>query len=108
VKPIDVDEVLNTAKKYCLLVTIEENTITGGAGSGINALLAENGFSTPVMNLGIPDQFIEHGGHDEQRAWIGLNSQGIVQRIDNKLASIDARNSPVPKLTIGIPIEIIR
>ena len=85
VKPLDEDCVLTLAGQYELLVTLEENSIAGGAGSAVNELLAASGSNYAVVNLGLSNQFVEHGSHDEQLRWTGLDAQGIQQRIKQAL-----------------------
>jgi 1-deoxy-D-xylulose-5-phosphate synthase len=109
VKPMDEARVIEAAKDHQLLVTVEENAIAGGAGSGVNALLTERSISTPTLNLGIPDRFIEHGSHEEQRAWIGLDATGILQGIKQKEALLMTRSaSAITELKLGAPVEVSR
>ena len=106
VKPMDEEKLLDVAQRYELLVTLEENAVAGGAGAGVNEFLAAQGKSTPVLNLGLPDQFVEHGTHQEQLSWTGLDSNGIVQRIMQAMAS---RQTPIlSALDIRNPIELPR
>jgi 1-deoxy-D-xylulose-5-phosphate synthase len=81
VKPLDTDLVLALAQKHELLVTVEENTIAGGAGAAVNELLAEHDITLPVLNLGIPDRFISHGNHIQQLAECGIDAAGIENAI---------------------------
>ncbi len=90
VKPLDTKMIEALAAEYDLLVTLEDNAISGGAGSGVNQCLVEQNLSVGVLNLGIPDQFIEHGASDEQHAWIGLDGPGIAHAIKTKLTSVSA------------------
>ena len=73
VKPMDTKIIETLASEYDLLVTLEDNAISGGAGSGVNQCLVEQHLLVGVLNLGIPDAFIEHGASEEQHAWIGLD-----------------------------------
>ena len=88
VKPLDVTLTLSAAHGHQLLVTVEENTVHGGAGSGVNSLLALNNIETPVLNLGIPDTFVEHGTYDNQKKWIGLDGASILSSIQQKLHAL--------------------
>jgi 1-deoxy-D-xylulose-5-phosphate synthase len=81
VKPLDADLVLELAGSHSLLVTIEENTIKGGAGSAVDELLQQEGLHTPVLNLGLPDVFLEHGKVANLHASCGLDSKGIAASI---------------------------
>ncbi|WP_129141297.1 1-deoxy-D-xylulose-5-phosphate synthase [Modicisalibacter coralii] len=86
VKPLDRDAVLAAARDHALLVTLEESVVAGGAGSGVNELLAAAGVSVAVLNLGIPDRFIEHGKPAELLADCGLDVDGIEAAIRQRLA----------------------
>ncbi len=88
-KPMDESVIKETAQTHDLLVTIEENAIAGGAGSGVNEFLASQGLVKAILNLGIPDTFIEHGGHGEQVASIGLDATGIRRSIEDRLGQLD-------------------
>ena len=80
VKPMDEALVIELSRQHDLLVTLEENAVAGGAGSGVNELLADRGINTATLNLGLPDEFIEHGSHESQIAWTGLDVENIVRR----------------------------
>ena len=77
VKPLDQALINELAKDHSLLVTIEENVIAGGAGSGVNEYLSSAGISTPTLNLGLPDQYIDHGEQNALLAQCGLDAAGI-------------------------------
>ena len=81
VKPFDKEMVLAIAQRHSTLVTLEENAIAGGAGAAVNEFLAAQGLSPTILNLGLPDAFIEHGDQADQRAWAGLDAAGIYKRI---------------------------
>jgi 1-deoxy-D-xylulose-5-phosphate synthase len=81
VKPLDEALVLEVAEQHELLVTIEENTVKGGAGSAVNECLLAHDISIPVINLGLPDKFIEHGSHTQLLSQCGLDAEGIVNTI---------------------------
>ncbi len=85
VKPLDEAKVLELAQEHELLVTIEENAIIGGAGSLVATLL--NTLDTPphLIQLGLPDHFIEHGERNALLADCGLDSQGIIKRVNHYL-----------------------
>ena len=74
------------AESHDVLVTLEENAIMGGAGSGVNEVLMANRKAVPVLNLGLPDHFIPQGTQDEARAAIGLDAAGIESKIRSWLA----------------------
>jgi 1-deoxy-D-xylulose-5-phosphate synthase len=77
VKPLDREAVLAAARYHDLLVTLEENVVAGGAGSAVNELLAEAGEPVSVLNLGLPDAFVEHGTPAELLSDCGLDVSGI-------------------------------
>ncbi|MCL2345870.1 MAG: 1-deoxy-D-xylulose-5-phosphate synthase [Desulfobulbus sp.] len=81
VKPIDVDLIVELAGNHALLVSIEENAVIGGAGSEIERVLGERGIDVPLLRLGLPDRFIEHGEQGQLLAELGLDKDGIVRVI---------------------------
>ncbi|KAB0582543.1 1-deoxy-D-xylulose-5-phosphate synthase [Ideonella dechloratans] len=76
-KPLDKALVLDLAQRHEGLVTIEEGCIAGGAGSAVMEALAEAGVTVPVLQMGLPDEFIEHGDHGKLLALCGLDAAGI-------------------------------
>ncbi len=91
IKPLDEELVLEMADQHELLVTLEENSIMGGAGSAVNEVLLAAGYNTPVLNLGLPDEFIEHGKPEEQLHEAGLDSAAIEASIKQRLTALDDR-----------------
>jgi 1-deoxy-D-xylulose-5-phosphate synthase len=85
VKPLDRELVFRIATTHDLLVTVEENAAMGGAGSAVLEMLAEDGIAAPVLVLGLPDRFIEHGDHAQLLAECGLDAAGIVRSIRERL-----------------------
>ena len=85
VKPLDRDAVLHAADEHELLVTLEENVIAGGAGSAVNELLNAEGVQVEVLNLGLPDAFVEHGTPAELLRDCGLDAEGIERAIRARL-----------------------
>lgn len=85
IKPLDTELILELARNHSLLVSVEENSIVGGAGSEIERLLSEQGINIPFLRLGLPDRFIEHGDQMQLLADIGLDHQGIAKAIRTKL-----------------------
>ena len=83
VKPIDRSLIVELAGNHSLLVTLEENAVIGGAGSEVERVLAELGITTPVLRLGLPDQFIDHGEQSQLLAEAGLDAPGIVEAVRN-------------------------
>jgi 1-deoxy-D-xylulose-5-phosphate synthase len=85
VKPLDTDLVKTLAEQHDLIVTIEENAIMGGAGAAVMEALQAMNIDKPMLCLGLPDTFIEHGIHETMLAECGLDVGGIVAAIENKL-----------------------
>ncbi|MFS8172872.1 1-deoxy-D-xylulose-5-phosphate synthase [Vreelandella titanicae] len=85
IKPLDRDAVLHAADEHELLVTLEENVIAGGAGSAVNELLHAEGVQVEVLNLGLPDAFVEHGTPAQLLADCQLDSDGIERAIRSRL-----------------------
>jgi 1-deoxy-D-xylulose-5-phosphate synthase len=85
VKPLDSDLVESLAAEYKLLVTVEENTIMGGAGSAVAEFLEGKGISIPLLHLGLPDTFIDQGDPSQMLADCGLDKMGIIKSVRLKL-----------------------
>jgi len=86
IKPIDEALLLELAKSHDTLVTIEENVLAGGAGSAVNDFLQAQRILMPVLNIGLPDSFVEQGTREELLALCGLDVQGIKQKIEEFVA----------------------
>ncbi len=82
IKPLDKDMILDMAKSHDILVTVEENVIAGGAGSAVNELLHRQQILMPVLNIGLPDEFIEQGSREELLALCKLDVDSIKQQIE--------------------------
>lgn len=78
VKPLDTELILSLVETHELLITLEENAVAGGAGSGVAELLAQSGVTCPIRHVGIPDNFIAHAGQGECRQMAGLSADNIV------------------------------
>lgn len=85
VKPLDDALVLELAEQHDLLVTLEENTVAGGAGSAVTEFLNRQEVSMPVLQLGLPDTFIDHGKHEELLKDWGLDAQGLFAAINARM-----------------------
>jgi len=85
VKPLDTDLACRLAREHDLLVTIEENVIAGGAGSGVAEALAAAGIAVPVLHLGLPDHFVDHGDPAFLLAHVGLDAKGIAAAVAARL-----------------------
>ncbi|MBA2815406.1 1-deoxy-D-xylulose-5-phosphate synthase [Candidatus Pantoea persica] len=86
VKPLDEALIAELAQSHTSLVTLEEGAIKGGAGSGVNETVMAKRLRVPVLNLGLPDEFIPQGTQDEVRHDYQLDAQGIQQQIRDWLA----------------------
>ncbi|WP_303784658.1 1-deoxy-D-xylulose-5-phosphate synthase [Azovibrio restrictus] len=83
IKPIDADLVEELARNHSLLVSIEENALIGGAGSEVARVLTERGLQTPLIRLGLPDRFIDHGEQSQLLADLGLDAPGIIRTVQH-------------------------
>jgi 1-deoxy-D-xylulose-5-phosphate synthase len=80
-KPLDRELVLSLARSHTALVTLEEGCLPGGAGSAVLEVLASAGLAVPVLTLGLPDEFIEHGDPAKLLAMLGLDAAGIERAV---------------------------
>jgi 1-deoxy-D-xylulose-5-phosphate synthase len=87
IKPLDREAILEAADDHDLLVTLEENVVAGGAGGAVDELLMAEGVRVAVLNLGLPDAFVEHGKPAELLAECGLDAAGIEASIRARLAT---------------------
>ncbi|MGB1254653.1 MAG: 1-deoxy-D-xylulose-5-phosphate synthase [Thiolinea sp.] len=98
VKPLDQSLLNQLAADYELLVTLEDNAVQGGAGSAVNEYLLAQRFSVPVMNLGIPDRYVEHGEREQQLLNCGLDTATLIAKIravytkENRVFAVSAVN----------------
>jgi len=88
VKPLDEELTLHLAQTHDLLVTVEENAVMGGAGSAVLEFLESRGATVPVLQLGLPDRFVEHGDPAKLLAACGLDQEGIVRAVRARLAGL--------------------
>lgn len=86
VKPLDETKLKELADNHSLFVTVEENAVKGGAGSAVNEFLESESIEVQVLNIGLPDAFIDHGKPEEMLSACGLDSQGILKSIRERLA----------------------
>ncbi len=77
IKPLDEALILEIAGRHAALVTLEENAVQGGAGSAVAEVLAAEGVTVPLMQIGIPDRFIEHGSRESSLAAAGLDAASV-------------------------------
>ena len=69
------------ARDHKLFITLEENTVMGGAGAAVNEFLSAAEIGTPTINLGLPDKHIPHGDHSSMLAECGLDAEGIIAAV---------------------------
>ncbi len=81
VKPLDEALVLELARTHDALVTLEDNVVAGGAGSAVGELLAAHGVEIPLLQLGLPDRFLQHATREELLAEAGLDAEGVRRSI---------------------------
>ncbi|MDO9103254.1 MAG: 1-deoxy-D-xylulose-5-phosphate synthase [Candidatus Nitrotoga sp.] len=86
VKPLDTELVLHLGREHALLVTVEENTIQGGAGSAVAECLQQHGMTNALLQLGLPDSFLEQGETEKMLAMCGLDATGIAASIRQKMS----------------------
>lgn len=89
VKPLDLVMLQQMANTHDLLVTVEENSLMGGAGSAVMEGLQALQLDVPTLCLGLPDKFIEHGVHETMLAECGLNAEGIRNAVIQKLGNTE-------------------
>ena len=88
IKPIDKKLLEEVSDTYKLIVTLEDNVVAGGAGSAVNEQLLKLNSSSKILNLGLPDEFIEHGDQEQQKILNGLDGDGVEKSILEKLKLI--------------------
>jgi len=95
VKPIDDALIVQLATTHDLLVSIEENVIAGGAGSAVQESLSAQGITMPLLQLGLPDKFVDHGERDALLSACGLDANSIIRAVENRLEDADCVPQPV-------------
>jgi len=88
VNPLDEALLRELAGSHELLVTVEENSIMGGAGSAVAEFLAAEGVLRPILHLGLPDYYVEHAKPSEMLAECGLDAAGIEAAVRKRLAAL--------------------
>ncbi len=83
VKPLDTTLLKELATSHEAFVTIEDNAIAGGAGSAVCEFLQKANIQIPVLNLGLPDEYVEHGSREECLKHVNLDPQGVINSIEN-------------------------
>ncbi len=97
VKPLDTELVKQLALSHDFIVTVEEGAIMGGAGSAVAEALAEAGIARPILHLGLPDRFIDHGDVAQLLTECGLDAAGITASITKRFLS----GSPLSAAPLG-------
>ncbi len=97
-KPLDVELLLEVAAEHDALVTLEDAAVMGGAGSAVMEALAAAGILKPVLQLGLPDKFIEHGDPAKLMALQGLDAAGIEKSVLNRFESLMGQARPALKI----------
>jgi 1-deoxy-D-xylulose-5-phosphate synthase len=97
-KPLDLDLLLQVAGEHEALVTVEEGAIMGGAGSAVLEALQSAGLNRPVLQLGLPDEFIAHGDPAKLLSMLGLDTAGMVAAISARFPTSLAPAQPVLKV----------
>ncbi|MBS0395122.1 MAG: 1-deoxy-D-xylulose-5-phosphate synthase [Proteobacteria bacterium] len=101
VKPLDARRVAELARGHELLVTLEESALAGGAGAAVTECLAARGLAVPVLNLGLPDAFIEHGTRDEALADARLDRAAVLAAIEARRAQLEPEVETGPRRSFG-------
>ena len=89
VKPVDADAIEEAAKNNDLLVTLEENVIIGGAGDACLEVLAAKGIPADVLQIGIPDRFIQQGDNLHLYQECGTDEESILNKIEERLKRVE-------------------
>jgi 1-deoxy-D-xylulose-5-phosphate synthase len=91
IKPLDIELVKKLAQTHDALVTVEESSVMGGAGSAVAEALAEAGIVKPILHLGLPDRFIDHGDAGQLLSMCGLDANGIAASIRQRFGKGEPR-----------------
>ena len=85
-KPLDEEYLIKAAKTYKCIVTMEDNVSTGGMGERVNNILYKNGFKGEIINISLPDEFVEHGSVGELQKSLGMDPESIYDKIKDALS----------------------
>jgi 1-deoxy-D-xylulose-5-phosphate synthase len=100
VKPLDLELIERMVKSHSLIVTLEENVIAGGAGSAVSEYLVQQGYTVPILHLGLSDSFVEHANHEQQLLLQGLHATGIEAAISERWSLLEKAIPPQTSLRI--------
>ncbi len=92
VKPLDESMIVELARSHAAFVTLEDNAVAGGAGSGVAECLAAHGITLPILHLGLPDVYLDHGSREEVLSMAGLDLPGIRNAIRARFPQLGALN----------------
>ncbi|MEJ5350358.1 MAG: 1-deoxy-D-xylulose-5-phosphate synthase [Melioribacteraceae bacterium] len=81
IKPLDKNKLDEIANRFDKIVTLEENTLTGGFGSGVLEYFAEKNYKNDILRIGLPDKFIEHGTQQQLHQLLGIDPEGIANQV---------------------------
>lgn len=81
IKPLDINLLNDIAIRFDKIVTLEENTITGGFGSAVSEFIIDNNFKNKILRIGLPDDFVDHGTQAELHKILGIDPEGIFNKI---------------------------
>ncbi len=101
VKPLDIELLKSLAQDHDYFVTIEDGAIQGGAGSACLEALSAMGINKPLLQLGLPDEFIEHGDYRLLMSQCGLDSAGIAQAIFQRFPGVNSAKAEVNAVVAG-------
>jgi 1-deoxy-D-xylulose-5-phosphate synthase len=88
IKPLDTELLIDLARSHEAFVTVEEHAVMGGAGSACGEFFAAEGIGRPLLQLGLPDRFIDHGDHKKLLADLGLDEAGIEASIRQRFYAL--------------------
>jgi 1-deoxy-D-xylulose-5-phosphate synthase len=94
VKPLDAELIAELARTHAALVTVEEHVVMGGAGSAVAESLAAQGIVVPLLQLGLPDRFIDHGEQKELLRAEGLDGAGVERAVLARFGELVAGGTP--------------
>jgi len=103
VKPLDDHRIAQLAGHHELLITIEDGVLAGGAGSAVGESLSAQGLCVPLLELGLPDRFVQHGSRDELLAQCGLDPAGLLRSVQKYLRMLEKESEPIHQAPSAAP-----
>ena len=82
IKPLDAEILDDIAKRHSKIVTLEENTLVGGFGSGVLEYFNEKNYKNDILRIGLPDRFINHGSQGELHNLLEIDPAGIAKKVN--------------------------